>query len=265
MSRGARTAVSGNISNSMRSNYAELGVEEYYRKVGKTYRNPHMPGIQLCLFTWLNHWLAHAHCELDFEHPISVLDMACGHGEATICVKAWEMSLESATTNSAGTEPMPNHDRATSRRPLARLPPSLSHPPQFSLVATDPFTSAAFEERTSLPCSSLSFDDLANGIVPPLPPQLEGHIPLFEIIVCSFALHLLDSPSKLFALLWELSTKSKWLVVLAPHKRPEIKDGWGWVQWDIEKGEVCPQMSKGSGELVYERVHCRTYRSQAFM
>jgi hypothetical protein len=59
--------------------------------------------------------------------------------------------------------------------------------------------------------------------------------------VCSFALHLIESPSELFALLWELrcvahiistciqirrltntSTKCRWLVVLAPHKKPEV-------------------------------------------
>jgi hypothetical protein len=40
--------------------------------------------------------------------------------------------------------------------------------------------------------------------------------------VCSFALHLAD-PSVLFSLLYSLSTRSKWLIVLAPHKKPEVE------------------------------------------
>jgi hypothetical protein len=44
------------------------------------------------------------------------------------------------------------------------------------------------------------------------------------MVVCSFALHLVETPSELFCLLWELSTKSRWLVLLAPHKKPEVFD-----------------------------------------
>ena len=43
-----------------------------------------------------------------------------------------------------------------------------------------------------------------------------------EMVICSFALHLIETPSELFALLWELSTKCRWLVILAPHKRPQV-------------------------------------------
>ena len=57
---------------------------------------------------------------------------------------------------------------------------------------------------------------------------------MYDIIICSFALHLLTDPSELFALLYELSTKARWLVIIAPHKKPEIKDGWGWERWDLK-------------------------------
>ena len=78
-----------------------------------------------------------------------------------------------------------------------------------------------------------------------------GHSPpadelqVIEMVICSFALHLVEKPSELFALLWELrcvsytsgvglalrvkvltaacSTKARWLVILAPHKRPEVR------------------------------------------
>lgn len=51
--------------------------------------------------------------------------------------------------------------------------------------------------------------------------------------ICSFALHLIRNPSQLFSLLYQLSLKSRWLIVIAPGKQPEIKEGWGWRQWDI--------------------------------
>jgi len=49
----------------------------------------------------------------------------------------------------------------------------------------------------------------------------ESPRPILEMVICSFALHLIDS-SELFALLWELSTKARWLVILEPHKKPEV-------------------------------------------
>jgi len=79
------------------------------------------------------------------------------------------------------------------------------------------------------------------------------------MVICSFALHLVESPSELFALLQELSTKALWLVVLAPHKKPEIKEGWGWVKWDSESWSECRMHEHR--EFVLERVHCRVYRS----
>lgn len=42
------------------------------------------------------------------------------------------------------------------------------------------------------------------------------------MIVCSFALHLVPV-QELFPLCYELSTKTRWLVVLAPHKKPEVR------------------------------------------
>lgn len=88
------------------------------------------------------------------------------------------------------------------------------------------------------------------------------------MVVCSFALHLVESSSELFALLRELSTKALWLVVLAPHKRPEvrtclfrspvgftictqIKEGWGWVKWDSESWSECSMHDRK--EFVQER------------
>jgi hypothetical protein len=67
---------------------------------------------------------------------------------------------------------------------------------------------------------------------------------VYDLVICSFALHLLTEPSELFALLYELSTKCRWLAVVAPHKKPEVKEGWGWDRWDLKNWER-------AGESVY--------------
>jgi len=94
------------------------------------------------------------------------------------------------------------------------------------------YTRIAYADQTYLPCATLSFRDIAGGALPPLPIESNSntgdHNPgssnllIIDMVICSFALHLIDNASELFALLWELSTKSRWLVILAPHKKPEV-------------------------------------------
>ena len=101
------------------------------------------------------------------------------------------------------------------------------------------FTATAYNHRTSYTCAELSFSDIAEGALPTtsvdistgsiqelISPdddveQTECHH-IIEMVICSFALHLLEDASGLFSLLWELSSKARWLVVLAPHKKPEV-------------------------------------------
>jgi len=149
-------------------------------------------------------------------------------------------------------------------------------------MAADPYTSEAFKQRTGLPCDTLSFKDVAEGALPSSVTDLfslssadmhaaekntldaissaseDDH--KIEMVICSFALHLVESSSELFSLLWELSTKARWLVVIAPHKKPEIKTGWGWIKWNVDEwSEGQPNESKG--EFLHDRVHCRVYKS----
>ena len=103
------------------------------------------------------------------------------------------------------------------------------------------YTSEAFKQRTGLFCDALSFKDIAEGALPSAitdlsrfpstdmkdATELDAILPAsednkIEMTVCSFALHLIESNSELFALLWELSTKTRWLIVIAPHKKPEV-------------------------------------------
>ncbi|PPR07119.1 hypothetical protein CVT24_010955 [Panaeolus cyanescens] len=276
MSRGDRVAVSGILSTSMRDNYGEYGVEEqYYKKVGSTYRNPHYPGIRLCLFSWLNKWwkMEHDRVKAFSEDDMMLLDMAAadlGSGEATLAFIEWctlgkrrhQQQKEQAEINGL---PLPKKKQVI-------IPDLIDDEfPRPQIMAADPFTSTAYTERTSFPCANLSFDDFAEGLLPTTRVDVstgeakaldvpEDSPIVIEMVVCSFAMHLVENPSSLFTLLWELSLKSRWLIILAPHKKPEIKDGWGWSKWDTEAWAESP-MAQSKGEFIHERVHCRVYRS----
>lgn len=81
------------------------------------------------------------------------------------------------------------------------------------VTGCDPFTHALFEKNTGLPCLRLSFRDV---IRQGLPGQ-------YSIIISSFALHLCP-PKDLFSLTWQLLQAAPLLVVLTPHKRPELEN-----------------------------------------
>lgn len=81
-----------------------------------------------------------------------------------------------------------------------------------NIVGCDPFTFRLYTQNTGRPCWQLSFKDvIKNG----LPEQ-------FSVLVCSFALHLCPE-KELFSLCWNLFQAAPLLIVLTPHKRPELE------------------------------------------
>lgn len=105
--------------------------------------------------------------------------------------------------------------------------------------AVDPYTGEAYRERTGRSAEPLSFEEVAAG-------GLAGRC--YSLVVCSFALHL-ASPSRLPVLLYQLAQVTQRevgrLLVITPHKRPEIQEQWGWRLDD---------------ELLIDRVRGRLYR-----
>jgi 2-polyprenyl-3-methyl-5-hydroxy-6-metoxy-1,4-benzoquinol methylase len=99
----------------------------------------------------------------------------------------------------------------------------------------DPHTAAAYLARTGQAAESVSFEQIAAG-------ALAGRS--YSLIVCSFAMHLIEV-SRLPGLLAQLGLISNRLLILTPHKRPEIKADWGWV---------------AEAELIVSRVRARLYR-----
>ncbi|KAG6831956.1 hypothetical protein H0H92_006557 [Tricholoma furcatifolium] len=190
--------------------------------------------------------------------------MACEiySGEATVTFQEWWQLGRKIYDSCAEVTPQPSKlPQKKSQITPTPISPACGLP---MILAADPFTSVAYHDRVGLPCSALSFKDIAEGSLPP-PFQTKSqedpqNPPIIDLIICSFALHLIESPSELFSLLWELSSKARWLVILAPHKKPEIKDGWGWSKWNYEAWEPC-RMTDNVPEILNDRVHCRIYRS----
>ena len=127
-----------------------------------------------------------------------VLDLACGSGEATLA--------------------------------LRRLGAG-------EVFGIDPYTGAAYRERTGATAEPLTFEAIAGG-------ALAGR--QYSLIVCSFALHLVPA-SRLPGLAYELARVSEHLVVLTPHKRPLLKPAWRWRLQD---------------ELLVQRVRGRYYAAE---
>lgn len=116
--------------------------------------------------------------------------------------------------------------------PSSGLPPPPK--PLLSIVASDPFTAAAYKQRTGGECLELGWAEVTKGELPPSPPgcsvgtrtggdgeeeekeeeeKEEEDDGLYDIVVVSFALHLVETTSELWALLSELSKRARWLVV----------------------------------------------------
>jgi SAM-dependent methyltransferase len=83
-------------------------------------------------------------------------------------------------------------------------------------IGCDPFTYNLFEKNTGNTCWQFSFEDIVKGKMTPL------SIEPFTAIICSFAMHL--CPSKMLQpLAYQLFIHSKNIVIITPHKRPELE------------------------------------------
>jgi SAM-dependent methyltransferase len=82
----------------------------------------------------------------------------------------------------------------------------------------DPFTGTAYEARVGQPAEAVRFEEIAAG-------ALAGRT--WSTVVCSFALHLVET-SRLPGVCRALADITDSLLVITPHKRPDIRSGWGW-------------------------------------
>ena len=80
------------------------------------------------------------------------------------------------------------------------------------VTGCDPFTQAAYLQKTGLTCLPFDFKQIAQG-------ALSGTH--YSTIICSFALHLCP-PSLLYTTLYQLFECTSHLVIITPHKRPDL-------------------------------------------
>ena len=155
-------------------------------------------------------------------------------GEATLSLIEWWQAGRKAfdvlqsptpTTPAASRGPAraaqlepPNLSPQSKRPRIYAADPVRAHQVDKSLdtvLITPQFTVEAFHARTGLHnCSELSFKDVAEGLLPHVPlssvqaasenTSTEPSTLVLEMTICSFALHLIESQSELFSLLWEL-------------------------------------------------------------
>jgi SAM-dependent methyltransferase len=158
----------------IRNEYADHGVETFYKSNADVYENPHFPYIESLLQKNKAH--------IDYTH---ILDFCCGGGEVTMALQ------KMGFLNSIG---------------------------------CDPFTHTLFEKNTKKPCFTYSFENIVKGnFTFPQSTTLNPTIPsVFSAIICSFAMHL--CPDKMLQpLVLQLFSLSKYIVVITPHKRPELE------------------------------------------
>ena len=157
------------MKKAIRNEYADLGVETYYRTQGDSYANPHA--------LYLAELLEKNRHRIDYTQT---LDLACGGGEVTQILRG--LGFENA-------------------------------------LGCDPFTRQLFERNTSKECLEFNFEDIVKG-------RLTAHFGAenrqFTTIVCSFALHLCIE-KQLFTLVAELFRLTENIVIITPHKRPELE------------------------------------------
>ena len=82
----------------------------------------------------------------------------------------------------------------------------------------DPFTGVAYQARVGQPAEAIRFEDIAAG-------ALAGRT--WSTVVCSFALHLVET-SRLPGVCRALADITDSLLIITPHKRPDIRSAWGW-------------------------------------
>jgi hypothetical protein len=112
-----------------------------------------------------------------------------------------------------------------------------SHFKDNNVIGIDPYTQEAYFNRIGKKPLPYSFEQISQGVI-------SEH--QYSIIICSFALHLVES-SYLPLICYQLAQISPRLLILTPHKKPIIK--WHWNLKD---------------EFVHKRVRARYYESLDF-
>jgi len=268
-------SASVSASVSVRKKYETLGVLDYYKMEGKDYLNPHDAAIKKIISLSFEKWTARKNEDIGTCNTTTSSGSSNSNNSNSSNKNS---SISSNNNNNITSNNNNNNDSSKSNNNSSKSNHNSSSNNVSGLIeskhgssirvldlacgsgeatlalseyfqdskfrceftATDPYTHEAYEIRTKIKSQKYSFLDIANGCYSDL---------RFDIVISSFALHL-ASKSLLWALLTELSRISRYLIVLTPHKRPQIELSMGWKMLD---------------EVRAERIRCRLYLSTLHM
>lgn len=80
----------------------------------------------------------------------------------------------------------------------------------------DPYTNIEYQKRTNKKAYNFNFKQIGTGSI---------SNKKYDVVICSFALHLCDK-NLLPQVLFQLSLISKKLIIITPHKKPNIDVYW---------------------------------------
>ena len=169
------------MKKAIRDEYAEKGVEAYYKANANVYENPHFPYIKALL--WQNKQ------RINYAR---VLDFCAGGGEVTLILSDENLLIE--------------EERALKGRKKEQR-----------FLGCDPFTFKLYEKNTEFKCLPFNFEDVIKG-------KLHKKLgeDSFTSIISSFGMHLCPE-KQLFPLVYQLFAFSQNIIIITPHKRPQLE------------------------------------------
>jgi hypothetical protein len=181
------------LKKAIRDEYADQGVDAYYRTHANVYENPHYPYIKALL--------TQNQQRIDYS---KVLDLSAGGGEVTEILRGLlNLNETEAQQRFIGTDPFTFklYEKNTG---CSCLPLSFEDIVKGKL---------AFYQNYEGEIQKIKFKTRNAG-----PSVFEP----FSSIICSFAMHLCDE-KQLYPLVNQLFTYSKNIIIITPHKRPALE------------------------------------------
>jgi hypothetical protein len=166
------------MKKAIRDEYAEKGVEAFYKSHADVYENPH--------FKYIKALLEQNQHRIDCS---KVLDFCSGGGEVTLILRG----LLGEHFNNE------------------------------NILGTDPFTTKLYKKNTDCACLPYNFEEVIKGRLTKKLGYNPEEEPIFTAIICSFAMHLCPE-KQLYPLVSQLFLLSKNIVIITPHKRPQLED-----------------------------------------
>lgn len=173
------------MQKNIRNQYEQLGVTEYYKNHSKEYKNPHG---DLILLSFYNYILPRLYTFFSDNEQISFLDLACGDGIISSIISKWFLDNKKYNFQISGSDPyMYNEYNA-------------------KLINNNKYISYVFK---------YGFEDIIKNEL--FTGEINKLKSLYDIIIISFAIHLLDIKHIRF-FLNKLSHHTKYLLIISPTK-----------------------------------------------